>query len=122
MTGLASIFGLLLALAALALLAVGLWGDRAKGRLRCPKCWYPLESTPPNAPCPECGHASPLARRSSSRRRLLPLLTSLPLAAAALFLLAGKDRLITWAYRLLPAWRTESRLAAGASGGGGGQR
>jgi len=116
MTGLASIFGLLLALAALALLAVGLWGDRAKGRLRCPKCWYPLESTPPNAPCPECGHASPLARRSSSRRRLLPLLTSLPLAAAALFLLAGKDRLITWAYRLLPAWRTESRLAAGASG------
>ena len=34
------IVGTLLFLSGLVLLYGALWGDRAKGRLRCPKCWY----------------------------------------------------------------------------------
>ena len=29
-------------LAAIGLLYWGLWGDRSKSRLRCPKCWYDM--------------------------------------------------------------------------------
>ena len=43
---------------ALGLLLVcwGLWGDRSKGRPRCPKCWYDLRGSLPRLECPECGH------------------------------------------------------------------
>ena len=43
---------------ALGLLLVcwGLWGDRSKGRPRCPKCWYDLRGSLPRCECPECGH------------------------------------------------------------------
>ena len=34
----------------------GLWGDRSKGRPRCPKCWYDMRGTVPRLVCPECGH------------------------------------------------------------------
>ena len=34
-----------------------LWGDRSKGRSRCPKCWYDMRGTVPKLVCPECGHA-----------------------------------------------------------------
>jgi hypothetical protein len=34
----------------------GLWGDRSKGRVRCPKCWYDMRGTVPRLECPECGH------------------------------------------------------------------
>ena len=34
----------------------GLWGDRSKGRARCPKCWYDMRGSLPRLECPECGH------------------------------------------------------------------
>ena len=39
------------------LLCWGLWGDRSKGRARCPKCWYDMRGSLPSLVCPECGHA-----------------------------------------------------------------
>ena len=41
----------------LLLLYFGLWGDRSKGRVRCPACWYDMRGTVPRLECPECGHA-----------------------------------------------------------------
>ena len=32
-------------------------GDRARGRVRCPKCWYDMSEVP-TMMCPECGHES----------------------------------------------------------------
>jgi DNA-directed RNA polymerase subunit RPC12/RpoP len=45
----------LVTIAALALLVWGWIGDRARGRRRCPKCWYDLRGSP-TLRCPECGH------------------------------------------------------------------
>ena len=39
------------------LVSGGLWGDRSKGRPRCPKCWYDMRGSLPRLTCPECGHA-----------------------------------------------------------------
>ena len=47
----------------LALLCWGLWGDRSKGRSRCPKCWYDMRGTLPRLECPECGHHAKQNRR-----------------------------------------------------------
>ncbi len=43
--------------------AWGVAGDRARGRARCPKCWYDMSSLD-LLRCPECGH------KASKRRRL----------------------------------------------------
>ena len=42
---------------AIALLYWGLWGDRAKGKLLCPKCWYDMSGSfeAGKLVCPECG-------------------------------------------------------------------
>ena len=42
-------------LVGLLLVVWGLWGDRSKGRPRCPKCWYDMRGTVPRLVCPECG-------------------------------------------------------------------
>ena len=39
---------------ALVLMAVGLPGDRSRGRPRCPCCWYDMKGAP-SLTCPECG-------------------------------------------------------------------
>jgi len=56
-----------------------LWGDRAKGRLRCPKCWYDMEGNYKAAKlqCPECGHNARTEKRlQKTRRRRWLLATS----------------------------------------------
>jgi hypothetical protein len=40
----------------LLLICWGVWGDRSKGRARCPKCWYDMRGSLPRLECPECGH------------------------------------------------------------------
>ena len=49
--------GGLLGLAALALAWWALFGDRAKGRKRCPKCWYDMTGSP-GLTCSECGYST----------------------------------------------------------------
>lgn len=53
------------------LLIWALWGDRARGRRRCPRCWYDMGGTP-GLKCPECGRAAssePALFRTRRRRR-----------------------------------------------------
>ena len=61
-------FGLIF-LAGLALTYWGLWGNRSKGRPRCPKCWYDMRGSLPNVVCPECGHNALVERRLYKDRR-----------------------------------------------------
>lgn len=60
--------GSLLGAAGLALLIWALWGDRARGRRRCPKCWYDLSATG-GLTCPECGRTAKNERRLHRTRR-----------------------------------------------------
>jgi hypothetical protein len=103
-----------LGIIALAAIAWGLFGDRSRGRARCPSCWYSLEGAGPV--CPECGTSSEPSERSRARRRWWPVVIGVALAGGALYMGAGRERLIAWAYRLVPAWWVEKRVAAGASG------
>jgi len=60
--------GLVVAVAALALLAWSLAGDRSRGRRRCPKCWHELGAGE-HRRCPECGHEARSERRLGRTRR-----------------------------------------------------
>jgi hypothetical protein len=53
----------LIALVGLLLACWGVWGDRSKGRARCPECWYDMRGTLPRLVCPECGHDARQERR-----------------------------------------------------------
>jgi hypothetical protein len=67
----------------LALSVAVLWvarrADPARGRRRCPRCWYDM-SAAPSLTCPECGHTARDARRLLATRRStrLALLATLP--------------------------------------------
>ncbi len=69
----------IVALAGVWLLWAGLWRDRSRGRLRCPKCWYRLDgtadlntedtSTFKAVACPECGRKCKRPRQLLKTRR-----------------------------------------------------
>jgi hypothetical protein len=59
--------GFTLAVALLGLAARGLYGDPARGRARCPRCWYDMSGGGPV--CPECGRRIASPARLSRRRR-----------------------------------------------------
>jgi len=73
-------------LCAFCLLMWGLYGDRSKGRTRCPKCWYDMRGRRPGREgltCPECGHDARHEHRLLKNRRrwrviVLGLLLLLP--------------------------------------------
>lgn len=73
-----------ISLAGAAILARSLRGDPARGRRRCPKCWYAMPGVP-GLTCPECGHAardeSRLFRNRRPRRWLALSLLLLALGA-----------------------------------------
>ncbi len=69
-------------LACLAVTWWGLFGDRARGRRRCPKCWYDLSGTV-GLTCPECGRTA-RRERSLHRTRRRPLFAIAAALAAAL--------------------------------------
>lgn len=51
-----------------AVVGVGYRGDRARGRRRCPKCWYDMSGAT-GLRCPECGHMASHARHLYKPRR-----------------------------------------------------
>jgi len=75
-------FGLLLF--ASMLLVWALIGDRPRGRLRCPRCWYDMAATH-DPRCPECGKAikSPKHLRKARRWRWPFVLASLCIGSGA---------------------------------------
>ncbi len=62
------IAGGLLGIAGLWLAYWALCFDRAKGRKRCPKCWYNMQSAE-GLRCPECGHTPKRERKLLKTRR-----------------------------------------------------
>ncbi len=56
---------------AIGLMYWGLWGDRAKGRLRCPKCWYDMQGSfeAGKLECPECGKDAGVEKRLRKNHR-----------------------------------------------------
>jgi hypothetical protein len=57
-----------LVLAGLALLYLGMFHDRARGRRRCPKCWYDMSATE-GLRCPECGKTARNERKLHKTHR-----------------------------------------------------
>lgn len=77
--------GWVLAAAGVAWLLWSLFGDRSRGRKRCPKCWYSMEGAP-GLTCPECGRQARSERALfRTRRHRWRATLSLPLLGAALF-------------------------------------
>src|SRR5262249_34414187 len=74
------IAGGLLAATGLWVLYAALLRDRARGRRRCPRCWYDMAGVP-GLRCPECGHA---ARRERSLNRARRRWALAPLGALCL--------------------------------------
>ncbi len=59
----------LVALIGVAFALAAWWGDRSKGRARCPNCWYDMSGVS-GLLCPECGHeAGRRSRLYRTRRR-----------------------------------------------------
>lgn len=91
--------GALIACAALALAAWALFADRARGRRRCPKCWYDMSGARSSeARCPECGrivkHEKDWFRTRRRWRGVWMALSLLVLAVASG--LVGKARRDGW--------------------------
>lgn len=74
------ILALVLAMLTPGCFLVGFRWDAAKGRRRCPKCWYDYTGLGDEAPCPECGHAPRSARALARTRRNRLLMAISPVA------------------------------------------
>jgi hypothetical protein len=62
--------GAMIALSGAGLAVWALFHDRARGRRRCPKCWYDMSGAPPHGmKCPECGREQMRERRFFRTRR-----------------------------------------------------
>jgi hypothetical protein len=94
----------------LIVLVRGVVGDRARGRVRCPRCWYDMAGTA-GLVCPECGKraGSPRALRRTHRRWRM--------AGAGLLVMAAGATGAWWPWvrhtvprMVLPAYVLESRL------------
>ncbi len=83
--------GWLLIAAGAGITARALFGDRARGRRRCPRCWYDMRGVP-GVTCPECGHAAGDERAlSRTRRRWRRAAAGLVLAGLSYGAFVGPD-------------------------------
>ena len=62
------VIGMSVCLFALCLTIWAFIGDRARGRMRCPKCWYDMSGSQ-GLQCPECGRAARNEQQLSKSRR-----------------------------------------------------
>ena len=106
------IVSLLILPVAVALVCWGLWGDRSKGRPRCPNCWYDMRGSLHSLACPECGHTVRHKRRLyEDRQRRAPVVVGKLLVilhvvfVAALVLRPILPDLIAFWDRFNYAWR-----------------
>jgi HEAT repeat protein len=83
--------------AAMALLVWALFADRARGRVRCPKCWYDMTGAT-GGRCPECGHVakSDRALRRTRRRWKWAAASALPLMIALFLVVQPKVQRDGW--------------------------
>lgn len=98
----------------LALLTLGLFADRSRGRRRCPRCYYDLPGANffPTT-CPECGLSitSPHQLYRTRRRRafIVPALALLVLAISHVGYAFGRRAY----YAVMPRWKTVETLRSG---------
>lgn len=94
-----------LVLFALLLLVWAIIGDRSRGRLRCPRCWYDMEGieTPQ---CPECGKAIRSDRHLRKARRMKwPFALASVLIGCAVYGFVHLERVEeTDSFALMPTW------------------
>lgn len=97
----------------LALLIWSVRGDGARGRKRCPKCWYQMQGVQ-GSRCPECGHETKRERDllKPRRRWRFAMLASLLLAALPALFITREFRQHGW-YWLLPRYKivSETQIA-----------
>ncbi len=104
-----------IALAGLVVVAFALFGERARGRRRCPHCWYDMSGAGHAFPltCPECGRRI-LAERDLGRTRrrrgraLIGLLLLAPIVSQVVYF-HGLDIY----YALMPRWKRVESLTIG---------
>jgi hypothetical protein len=106
-----------LALAGLILLALALFAGRARGRRRCPRCWYDMSGSHAAFPitCPECGRTIASERElHHTRRRWRLAILAFPLIAPILAQVGYLHGLDIW-YGVLPKWKSAETLRSGAT-------
>ncbi|MFO0875428.1 MAG: hypothetical protein U0575_15865 [Phycisphaerales bacterium] len=111
--------------AALVVAVVALRGDRARGRRRCPRCWYDMGGAKGGSlRCPECGHVARDDRDLLRARRRWVVGGPALLVAVACLAWSGMRVAVArgWHYLLLPKWRTTASfdvaLGTGSPGAG----
>lgn len=78
-----------MALVAIVLAAWALFADRARGRKRCPRCWYDMAGSP-TLTCPECGKIAASEKKLLKTRRRWRFVAF----AAVMLLIAGATALV----------------------------
>ncbi|GMU20170.1 MAG: hypothetical protein AMXMBFR13_02690 [Phycisphaerae bacterium] len=91
-----------------ALLYLGVFQDRSRGRPRCPQCWYNMTGAP-SLVCPECGHDARFqGRLFRTRRRRWPVVLAILLALGCAYAWQVRLRIAEskepWALAFRPTW------------------